>query len=147
MEEIKLFKELGLDGHLHVAAYVLLFSFIVKTLYTNHIQQFLSDIRGLISRITGRAREAMSPSLYDILPERGRRVCDFIEALWSYIVTVVSIIYLTIFVLLSKYIDWSAFNYEKSILYFVTLIVFLTLVFASMASGNRAVQRFRGGVS
>ncbi|SBS31406.1 hypothetical protein MSP8887_01508 [Marinomonas spartinae] len=144
MEEIKLFKELGLDGHLHVAAYVLLFSFIVKTLYTNHIQQFLSDITGLISRIMGRVREAMSPSLYDILPERGKRFCDFIEVLWSYIVTVVAAIYFVIFVMLSKYIDWSTFNFEKGVLYFGTLIVFLSLVFASMASGNRAIQSFRG---
>ena len=144
MEEIKLLKELGLDEHLHIAGYVLLFSFIVKTLYESHIQRLFSDIKIIVARATGKLSQALKPNLYEILPAKGKVAFDFIEAIWSYLVSIVALTYLVAFILLSKYIDWSGFNIEKGILYFSSLIIFLALSLASVANGNRAIQRIRG---
>ncbi len=144
MEEIKLLKEFGLDEHLHIVGYVLLFSFIVKALYKSHIQQFLSDIKSIFSRVTGKISETFEPSLYEILPDRGKKIFDFIEAIWSYFVTMISLAYFVAFVVLSRHIEWSEFSLEKGILYFGCLVVFLTLSIASVANGNKAVQRYRG---
>lgn len=144
MEEMKLLKELGLDEHLHIVGYVFLLSFIVKTLYESHVQKFISDITILFSRVAGKMSETFSPSLYEILPDKGKKFFDFIEAIWSYFVTIISLTYFVYFVILSKHIEWSGFNLEKGTLYFGALIVFLALSLASVANGNQAVQRFRG---
>ncbi len=73
MVEIKLLKELGLDEHLRVAGYALLFSFIVKTLYESHIQQLFSDTKRIFECLTGKISETFKPSLYEILPDKGKR--------------------------------------------------------------------------
>ena len=144
MEEIKLLKELGLDEHLRVAGYALLFSFIVKTLYESHIQQLFSDTKRIFERLTGKISETFKPSLYEILPDKGQKVFDIIEAIWNYFVSIVALVYFVVFIILSKYIDWSNFDIEKGIIYFGSLIVFLTLSLASVANGNKAVLRIKG---
>ena len=147
MEEIKLLKELGLDEHLHILGYVIIFSFIVKTLYKSHIQQLINDMRDVISSLSGKISESLRPSLYDILPEKAKRAFDIIEAIWSYLVSVVSTIYLVLFIILSKFIQWNSFDLNKGILYFGTLIIFFVCAMASVSNGNKAVQRYRGILS
>ncbi len=47
MEELSLLNELGFESHVSIGATVVLLSFIIKTLYTEHMQRFMRDAWGL----------------------------------------------------------------------------------------------------
>jgi len=94
--------------------------------------------------IAGTVERAFKPSLYEILPSRAQRAIDIIEAIWSYLVTLIALVYMISFVLVSKHIEWSVFNIEKGVIYFGTLFLFISIALASIANGNKAIQRLRG---
>ena len=142
MDELNAFKELGLNKHLEIAGYVFLASFIIKMLYEAHVQQFITDIKTLISKLTGRVSEAFKPSLYELLPVHAKKMLDFTDAAWSYTTAIFSISYFILFLFISKYLNWSEFTSTQYVLYFGFLVLFLVLFMAASAHGTKAVKRY-----
>ena len=124
--------------------YLLLLSFIIKTLYKSHVQEFLRDMKVIIRRFFTNLSESLRPSLYDILPSHWRRTWDAVDAILSYVTGLFATTYLIAFLILSKYINWSDFTLKKGVIYFGYIIIFMMSALACIASGNKAVQRLRG---
>ncbi|MPS31249.1 MULTISPECIES: hypothetical protein [unclassified Salinivibrio] len=93
MEELSLLNELGFESHVSIGAAFVLLSFIIKRLYTEHMQRFMREAWGFISRRLIQYKSNIPPSLYEMMPVRAQCWFDTFEMTCGYTVVLVCLAY------------------------------------------------------
>ena len=141
MDELSILKELELNSHIEIAGSILLFSFLVKVLYQDHIQKFLKDIRSYLSN--KKAKQAEVPSIYEMLPPNIQRKFDYIEIVWSYSVAVICLLYFLALLVMSNDTNLFKLPLLNITLYFSFVFLILIICFSAVKNGNKVVYAIK----
>ncbi len=142
MNEISLLKEIGLSTHLDLVGYALVISFIVKVLYQDHMQRFLSDVFTFISKISKNKNSTKTPSLYEMLPKGGQRIFDYIEITWSYLVAIFCILFVAALIIMAADLKLFLLPMPNILLYSGLVFVLISTAFISTKNGNKVLYGY-----
>lgn len=113
MDEIKILKEIGLNKPIKIVGLILMISFIIKIFYQPHIQRFIHDIAELVRKISGHLSQFLKPNLYEMLSTHWQKRFDIIDAIASYVISLIAFLYFFILVIMLKFVDMEKITLEK----------------------------------
>ncbi len=141
MEELSLLNELGFESHVSIGATVVLLSFIIKTLYTEHMQRFMRDAWGFISRKFSQHQSNTPPSLYEMMPVRAQRWFDTFEMTWGYTVVLVCLAYELYIIYWATKPEFWLLPLDMQLKLVGMFCLFVLFKFTALKSSNRILHR------
>ncbi|WP_017633070.1 hypothetical protein [Vibrio sp. 624788] len=141
MKELNLLNELGFESHVSIGATVVLVSFIIKTLYTEHMQRFIRDVWGEISRKFNQHQSNTPPSLYEMMPARAKRWFDAFEITWGYSVVLVCLVYELLIIYWTTKPEFWLLPLDLKLKFAGMFCLLVLFKFTALKSSNRILHR------
>ncbi|PJC87014.1 hypothetical protein CSW98_08550 [Vibrio sp. HA2012] len=141
MSELSLLHELGFESHVSILATVILLSFIIKTLYTEHVQRFIGDVWAFVSRQFNLRQNRSVPSLYDMMPAKAQNWFDTMEMVWGYVVVLVCVGYEFFIIFWAASPEFWQLPLNMILKVAGMFCLFLLFKFTALKSSNRILHR------